>query len=134
MESASAAPTASAGPGRQVHFGMILVFLILCFTQFYLAGRGIFHASSNYDLHKDVGNITLLFSLLFLIATAGIPATRNRPEIGMAAALFVLVVIQAVIGNYTHPTIAAFHPVNALLIIGLAFGIMGRDREALGWK
>jgi uncharacterized membrane protein YhaH (DUF805 family) len=130
MSSAAAGTPAPASTGRRVHLGFIAVFLLLIFVQFYLAGRGVF-GQSNYDAHKDLGDFLHLFSLIILIATIAIPATRNRVDIGMAAGLFVLVTIQAIIGDFKHPAIAAFHPVNALLIIGLSFHILSRDRAAV---
>jgi uncharacterized membrane protein YhaH (DUF805 family) len=130
MSSAAAGTPASASTGRRVHLGLIGLFLLLIFVQFYLAGRGVFHESDNYDAHKNLGGILHLYSLIILIATIAISATRNRVDIGLAVGLFVLVTIQAIIGDFKHPAIAALHPVNALLIIGLSFHILSRDRAA----
>ncbi len=46
----------------------------------------------------------------------------------MAAVLFLLVLIQGFIGSFDHPKLGALHPVNALLIVGLSFHILSRDR------
>jgi Family of unknown function (DUF6220) len=131
MSSAAAPSPGPADTGRRVHLGLIVLFLAGVFVQFYLAGRGAFHASSNYDAHKDWGGILHLISFVILIATVAIPSTRNRRDIGTAFALFVLVTIQLMIGDIKHPDVGAFHPVNALLIVGLSFHILGRDREAV---
>jgi uncharacterized protein DUF6220 len=127
MSSAAASPNAPADTGRRVHLGLIVLFLAGVFVQFYLAGRGAFGAS-NYNAHKDWGFILHLISLVFLIATIAIPSTRNRQDIGMAFGLAVLVTIQIMIGDIKHPDVGAFHPVNALLVIGLSFHILSRDR------
>jgi hypothetical protein len=130
MSSAAAGTPAPADTGRKVHLGFMVFFLALIFVQFYLAGRGVFGAS-NYNAHKDLGGILHLISLIILIATIAIPSTRNRVDIGMAVGLFVLVTIQAAIGTFDHPDVGAFHPVNALLIIGLSFHMLSRDRAVV---
>jgi hypothetical protein len=99
-------------------------------VQFYFAGRGAFGAS-NYNAHKDLGGILHLLSVVILIATIAIPATRNREDIGMAVVLVILTTIQAAIGTLDHPDVGAFHPVNALLIVGLSFHMVDRDRGAV---
>jgi hypothetical protein len=125
-----AAASAPRDTGRRIHLGMIVLILVLLFVQFYLAGRGVFGASHNYDAHKAVGNTIHAWSLILLIATIAIRSTRNRVDIGMAVALFVLATIQVIIGNFDHPQVGALHPVNALLIVGLSFAIFDRDRGA----
>lgn len=108
----------------------MILFLLGLALQFYFAGRGAFGAST-YDAHKTLGDTLHGVSLLFLLLTVILPATRNRVDIGMAAALFVLMTIQAAIGDLKHPEVGAFHPVNALLIVGLSFGLLRRDRAQL---
>jgi uncharacterized membrane protein YhaH (DUF805 family) len=126
----AAARPEPARTARNVHLGLVILFIVGVFVQFYFAGRGAFGAST-YSAHKDWGGILHLYSLLLLIVTIALPATRNRVDIGMAAGLFVLVTIQAAIGDIKHPELGAFHPVNALLIVGNSFGMLRRDREAL---
>ena len=130
MSSAAARPAGPVDTGRRIHLGLVIAFVVLIFVQFYLAGRGAFGAS-NYDAHKNLGGILHLFSLLILIASIAVPSTRNRRDIGMAAVLFILVTIQAAIGTLDHPDVGAFHPVNALLIVGLSFHLLARDRAAM---
>jgi hypothetical protein len=123
----------AAGPAplsRRIHFGLVLVLLAGLAVQFYFAGRGAFGAST-YSAHKDIGGIIHLFSLLFLIVTVALPATRSRVDILLAAALFVDVTLQAAIGSLDHPEVGAFHPVNALVVVGIAFMLLKRDRTAL---
>ncbi len=131
MSSAAAPPAGPVDTGRRIHLGLVIVFLIGVFVQFYLAGRGVFVESHDYEPHKMLGNILHLLSLIILIASIAIPSTRNRRDIGMAAVLFVLVTIQAAIGSFDHPDVGAFHPVNALLIVGLSFDLLARDRAAM---
>ncbi len=121
-------PTTDAG-GRRIRLAMAALFVLGVVVQFYLAGRGVFRASSDYTAHKTVGNILHLLSFVILVASVAIPATRNRVDIGLAAALFVLTTIQAALGQFAHPELGALHPVNALLVLGAASGILSRDRR-----
>jgi DMSO/TMAO reductase YedYZ heme-binding membrane subunit len=130
MSSAAARPTASPDTGRKVHFALVALFMVLVAVQFYLAGRGAFGADT-YDAHETVGGIAHLVTLVILIATIAIPSTRNRQDIGMAAALFVLMTIHAAIADRDHPQLGAFHPVTALLLTGLGFHLISRDRRVL---
>jgi uncharacterized protein DUF6220 len=128
---AESAPSPAAPPvSRQIHLGLVVLFIVGLFVQFYLAGRGAFGAST-YSTHKDVGWMLHTFTLAFLIITVILPATRNRIDIGLAVALVVLVTIQVILGNRDHPDAGAFHAVNALLVVGLAFGMLKRDRTQL---
>jgi hypothetical protein len=118
-----------AKSGRQIRLGLIAVFLAGVVVQFYLAGRGVFRASSNFDAHKTVGDILHPLSFVIFIASVAIPATRNRVDIGLGFALFVLMTIQAILGDFKHPELGALHPVNGLLVLGAAAGIFSRDRR-----
>jgi hypothetical protein len=91
----------------------------LVVLQVFFAGLGIFGASS-YDTHRAFGNVLHgLTALLLLLAIAG---PRTGRDIGMAAALFILVTIQIglVSARDDAPGLAALHPVLALFAIGLA--------------
>jgi uncharacterized protein DUF6220 len=115
----------------RIHMALLGLFLLGLLVQFYLAGRGVFGASS-FSAHKDLGGILHLGSLLILVVTAALPATRTRVDIGLAAALFVLVTVQASLADFKHPESAAFHPVLALSFFAVAGAMMRRDRERVG--
>ena len=59
------------------------------------------------------------------------PATRNRVDIGLAVALFVLMTIQALLGNFDHRQVNALHPLTGVLVLGAAAGIVSRDRRLM---
>ena len=91
----------------------------LVVLQVFFAGLGIFGASS-FDTHKEFGNVLhALTAVILLLAIAG---PRTGRDIGMAAALFVLVTIQIglVSARDSAPGLAALHPVLALFALGLA--------------
>jgi hypothetical protein len=126
--STSTTTTAGTSGNRRIRLALVALFLVGVAVQFYLAGRGAFGASS-YDAHEALGGILHGVSLLILIASVAIPATRNRVDIGLAAVLFVLASIQMGIASFEHPELGAFHPFNAILILGAAAGLLSRDRR-----
>ena len=87
--------------------------------QFFLAGLGIFGAES-FSAHETVGGILHgLTVLVFLFAIAG---PRSGRDIGMGFALALLTTLQIALPELRDdtPWLAAFHPVLALLVLGLA--------------
>jgi hypothetical protein len=97
-----------------------------------LAGFGIFGASS-FSAHETVGGILHgLTVLVFLLAIAG---PRTGRDIGMGLALVLLTTLQMSLPEFRDdtPEIAAFHPLFALLVMGLAAHIgrryVGSDRD-----
>jgi hypothetical protein len=116
--------------GRTPHFALMALFIVALAVQIYLAGRGVFHTSPNYNAHKDLGGILHIGSLLILIVTIAFPSTRNRTDIGLAVLLFVLTTVQAAIGSFKHPDVAAFHPLNAVVIVFLSYAMIHRDTGA----
>ena len=90
--------------------------------QFFLAGLGIFGAES-FSAHETVGGILHgLTILVFLLAIAG---PRTGQDIGMGFALAALTTLQISLPGLRDdaPWLAAFHPVLALLVLGLAAAI-----------
>ena len=90
--------------------------------QVFLAGLGVFGADS-FDAHETFG---------WILHTAGDPplparliGPRTARAIGMGFGLLVLMTIQiALVGARDDaPYVAAFHPVLALFVLGLAFHI-----------
>jgi hypothetical protein len=87
--------------------------------QFFLAGLGIFGAES-FSAHETVGGILHgLTILVFLLAIAG---PRTGQDIGMGFVLAALTTLQISLPSLRDdaPWLAAFHPVLALLVLGLA--------------
>lgn len=117
-----------AQTGLQIHLLLVILTLGCLVVQVYFAGRGIFGAAS-YDAHETMGGILRLVALVLLIATIAIPATRNKGDIIQAVAFLVLIVVQSFLGDREHPSVAAFHPVLALVIIGLVLGMLMKDRR-----
>ncbi|HWS80691.1 MAG TPA: DUF6220 domain-containing protein [Rubrobacter sp.] len=100
-------------------------------TQFFLAGLGVFGAAS-FGAHATLGTILGIVSLVLLLL-AGVLVFAGGLEkrtAGVAALLVVLMVVQyslVELFSETAPALAALHPVNGLLVLGvacsLAFGL-----------
>src|SRR5438874_4566751 len=122
------APTAPS-TARRIRFWLLALFLVGIPVQFYLAGRGVFGAGT-YDAHKSVGDAMHVVSLLVFVISLFGADMRNGRDLGMAFLFFVLMTIQAIIPSFKHPEVGALHPVNALLLLGLAIHLLMRDRAA----
>jgi len=99
--------------------GLGWLIVLLGVLQFFLAGLGIFGAES-FSAHETVGGILHgLTVLVFLLAIAG---PRTGRDIGMGFALAALTTLQISLPELRDdsPWLAAFHPVLALAVLGLA--------------
>lgn len=107
-----------------------MVFGTAVIVQFYLAGTGIFGAglnpiwkASSLDAHRTFGNILAGLALVVLII-----AIIARPPARILIAAIAMLVLTGVEGliaglGKTSSYLAAFHPVLAAIILGLAFVI-----------
>ena len=86
-------------------------------VQFFLAGVGVFGADS-FDAHKNVGFILHTASILILIAA--IVGPRDRKSILFSIAFIVVFTIQISLPGSDEPWVAAFHPLLALVVLGMA--------------
>jgi hypothetical protein len=98
---------------------LALLWAAAVVLQVFFAGMGIFGASS-FKTHTDFGGILHGFTAVLLILA--IIGPRTGPDIGMAAALVILVTVQiGLVGARDDaPGLAALHPVLALAALGLA--------------
>ena len=136
----SDAQTRDVAPARTAAEGVPLVqwirlvvvglFVLGLFVQFYLAGRGAFGASS-YSAHRTFGDVLHLVTPLILLLTLLHRRTRNRVDVVLAIALIVLFEVQLALADLKHPSVGAFHPVNGLLILGVAVWLFRRDLRAV---
>jgi len=118
--------TSSALLAQRARLAVVALFIAGIFVQVYLAGRGAFGAST-YSAHKDFGNILHFVPGVVLILTLVSRTTRNRVDVILAILLIVLFEVQFALGDLKHPDAGAFHPVNALLLLGVAVTLFARD-------
>jgi hypothetical protein len=125
-----ATPAAAAPLVQRMRLVVLGLFMLGLLVQFYLAGRGAFGASS-YSTHKDFGDALHLVTPVILVLTLASGATRNRVDIVHSILLIVLFEVQLALADLQHPAAGAFHPVNALLILGVAYSFFRRDFRAV---
>jgi hypothetical protein len=97
----------------------VRIFMAGLVVQFYLAGTAVFNALS-YQPHRMLGFVlTILAILLPVLALAG---RMGRKVVGMALLLVALVIVQALLPALRGPApwIAALHPANALVLMGVS--------------
>jgi hypothetical protein len=108
----------------------VALFIVGLFVQFYLAGRGAFGASS-YSAHRHFGDALHILTPIILLLTLLSATTRNRVDVIHAVLLLVLFEVQFALADLDHPSVGAFHPVNALLLLGVAYSLFRRDLRAV---
>ena len=103
----------------KAYSGLAWLALALGVLQFFLAGLGIFGASS-FDAHEGVGYLFHTIAVIvFVLALAG---PRTGRDIGMGFLFAVLATVQIYLPELRGdaPGLAAVHPLLALLLLGLA--------------
>jgi hypothetical membrane protein len=99
---------------------LIALLALAAITQFFLAGVGVFGADS-FDAHAAVGHLMLLpGSVLLLIL--GLVYWRERWVWIGSLVLGLDLFLQAILGGVgeDEPWVGAFHPVNALVVLGIS--------------
>src|SRR5947209_1639686 len=114
---------------------LVVLFAVLLVVQFFLAGIGAYQVpKGSYDTqwgaHRAFGDLLLVLGLILLVvALAARLPTRLA---GYTAALFVLLVIQFLLGKLGGTSasgLGALHAVNALIIVSLA-AVLGHAARA----
>jgi len=122
----TAGPSAATGWRRAAGIGYVVVaalFIVSVFVQFFLAGLGVFGAES-FEAHKDFAGVFHLFALLLVILA--LLVRRNRVDVTLVVALFVLTTIQFSLPEADDGYVAALHVLNALIIYTVAFHVLQR--------
>ena len=96
---------------------LLVVGLVL---QVFLAGLGVFDDPTFFLTHRDTGYTLELVAIIVLVL--GAIARAGRAQIGLAALIFLLFLLQSVFVGVREsaPAVAALHPVNGFLILLLA--------------
>jgi Family of unknown function (DUF6220) len=103
------------------------LFLIGIVVQFFLAGLAFFEDVDYWEDHKSLGEtLGIIPILLIIVAIVGRLPSRL---IGMSVVLLVLWVVQILLPDFDNGYIAALHPLNALLLMGLSDQIGGQIRD-----
>jgi hypothetical protein len=129
--------TTSTAPATGVtHYARIaliavaMLFLLGGLVQFFLAGWSVFdpadgpeHWEDHVNFGRMIGFLAYLMPILAIIGRAGMP------RIGHALVVAILFVVQSFLANIDTGWIAAFHPLNGLLLMGAASSLAARTRE-----
>jgi hypothetical protein len=113
---------------RYLLAALATAFVVGVIVQVFLAGVGLFGAGS-MSLHMEFG-WSLPVLPLAILAVAW-PARADRRSVLAAAGLLVLVIVQVSLPGLrtAAPVLAAFHPVNALLVFGVALVVARRSLD-----
>ena len=111
------------------------VLVVAVVVQFFFAGLGVFADPRLFFWHTTVGATVIFFGSIILVLV-GWYAGVGRRMFGMPGIIAGLVIVQSLLLAPYHlaaPTpiraISALHVVNALVIFGVAIGLMDRIRH-----
>jgi len=101
--------------------GLAWLFVAAIVIQVFLIGLGLFGDAAYRQTHIEFG-YTWMGLAAFALLISGLVARPGRRTVGLVIGLFVLYIVQTLLpsARQAYPAIAALHPVNALLIFGLA--------------
>jgi hypothetical protein len=108
---------------REVHAVAAWLFVGTIVVQVFLAGAAIANlgGSGSFVDHTEFGYSAVGIAALAVLLTA-VASRMPRRDAGVAFALLVLYVVQTALPQFraSIPTVAALHPVNAMLLFGLS--------------
>jgi hypothetical protein len=98
-------------------------------VQVYLSGIGVFRG--NFELHRNVGYLLGLATLVVFLLLLAVRASRR--QIAMGGLLLILVALQTVFVLFrtSSPEVAALHPLNGFAIVIVSL-ILARTTWRLG--
>lgn len=107
----------------RVHAAVAALFVALIVIQVFLAGAALSNlgGSGDFGTHIEFGYTWVGIAVLLMVVTA-LLARRPRRDVGITVGILILYVIQTMLpaAKTSLPFVAALHPVNALLMFGLA--------------
>lgn len=108
---------------NRVHAAVAALFVAMIVIQVFLAGAAIssLGGSGDFGTHIEFGYTWIGIAALVLVVTA-LVARRPRRDVGISVGILVLYIVQTLLpaAKTSLPFVAALHPVNALLLFGLA--------------
>jgi hypothetical protein len=106
------------------------IFFLGVVVQFFLVGYGLFamkHGATiddakSLDAHRGLGFILSFFGSILLLILALLAWPQPRKWLGLWILLAVLAFFQSVLASagYKHWGVGMFHPVNAVILLGLS--------------
>ena len=118
--------------GRWIHIAAVWLFALGVLIQGYLAGLALTElgGSGDFEAHRSVG-YSVMGILALVVLVGALVGRMPRRHVGLAVLLFVLYVVQTSLpaARDSSPAVAALHPVNAMVLLGLAIVIGVRARR-----
>jgi hypothetical protein len=104
------------------------LFFLGVIVQFFLVGFGLFGMkdgqtidnANSLNAHRDFGFILADGGAILLLVLALLAWPKPRKLLGAWILLAVLAFIQPALADFGHKWVGMFHPVNALLLLGLS--------------
>jgi hypothetical protein len=118
---------------RYAHFALAWAFVAGVVLQVFFIGLALFANADYADVHAWFGWTILHLSPLLILVSAPI-AQSGRTQILLAAALAITVWLVPILAAVRAdlPTVAAFHPIGALLAFWLAIVVARRATGLIG--
>ena len=117
----------------RVHAAAAILFVVAIVAQVFLAGLALTNlgGSGDFATHREFGYTGIGIAWLILLVTA-LVARRPRADIGITLLILLLYIVQTTLPIFKTdaPAVAALHPVNALLLFGVAAWYARRQSQA----
>jgi hypothetical protein len=117
---------------RRIHIAAAWLFAAGVLLQGYLAGQALTGLGGNgdFETHRAVG-YSLMGILALVVLVTALIGRLPRAHVGLSVLLFILYIVQTSLPamRASNPAIAALHPVNAMVLLGLAAAIGFRARR-----
>lgn len=117
---------------RWIHLAAAWLFVVGVLVQGYLAGAAMAQlgGSGDFSQHIAVG-YTVMGILALVVLVFAIIGRLPRFHVGLSALLVILYIVQTSLpyARASSPAIAALHPVNAMVLLGLAIVVAIRARR-----
>jgi Family of unknown function (DUF6220) len=114
---------------RWLHAAAAWVFVAAVIVQVFLAGAAIVNlgGSGDFGTHIEFGYTAVGLAAIVVVITALLARAGGRQAL-LSFVLLVLYIVQTILPTLrtTSPTLAALHPVNALLVFGLGVVVARR--------
>lgn len=110
---------------REAYLGLSVLIVVALVGQFFLAGAGAFGATS-FDAHAGLGALLVPVTLLLLLL-ALLGRVFRRPTL-LLLGLLVVQLLLGGLGRDQEAWVRAFHAVNALAVLAVAYELTRRAR------
>jgi hypothetical protein len=120
--------------GRWIHILAAWLFAAGVLLQGYLAGQALTQlgGTGDFEAHRSIG-FTVMGILALAVLLAALVGRLPRAQVGLSVLLFILYIVQTSLPGLagSSPALAALHPLNAMILLGLGAWIGIRARRVV---